>query len=51
LVGPLRRAKLLQKVRVQPGLLAHKQKHGDLPPRGDLAGVEYLDAFILQQIQ
>jgi hypothetical protein len=49
--GPLRRAKLLQKTRMQPGLLAHEQKHGDAPPRGQLAGVEHLDAFILQQIQ
>jgi hypothetical protein len=49
--GPLRRTKLLQKIRVQPRLLAHKQKHGDLPPRGDLAGVEHFDAFILQQVQ
>jgi hypothetical protein len=42
---------LLQKTRVQPRLLAHKQKQGDLPPRGRLAGVEHFDAFILQQIQ
>jgi len=49
--GPLRRAKLLQKVRMQLGLFAHEQKHGDSPPRGCLAGVEHLDAFILQQIQ
>jgi hypothetical protein len=49
--GPLRRAKLLQKTRMQPGLLAHEQKQGDAPPRGQLAGVEHLDAFILQQIQ
>jgi hypothetical protein len=49
--GPLRRTKLLQKIRVQPRLLAHKQKQGDLPPRGRLAGVEHFDAFILQQIQ
>ena len=50
-VRPLRRTELLQKVRMQPRLLAHKQEHGDLPPRGDLAGVEHLDALILQQIQ
>ncbi|HMD69991.1 MAG TPA: hypothetical protein VKF41_01535 [Bryobacteraceae bacterium] len=49
-LGPLPRAKSLQEIRVQPGLLAHEQKHGDLPPRGPLAGVEHLDAFILQQI-
>jgi hypothetical protein len=36
---------------MQPGLLAHEQKYGDLPPRGDLAGVEHFDPFILQQIQ
>jgi hypothetical protein len=42
---------LLQKAGVQPRLLAHKQEHADLPPRGRLAGVEHLDAFILQQIQ
>jgi hypothetical protein len=50
-VGPLRRTQLLQKAGVQPGLLSHKQKHADPPPRGPLAGVEYLDAFVLQQIQ
>jgi hypothetical protein len=50
-VGPLRRTKFLQQIRVQPGLLAHKQEQGDLPPRGPLAGVEHLDTFILQQIQ
>jgi hypothetical protein len=49
--GPLRRTKLLQKVRLEPGLLAHEQKHGDRPPRDNLAGIEYFDAFILQQIQ
>jgi hypothetical protein len=49
--GPVQRAKLLQKTRLEPGLLAHEQKYRDLPPRGDLAGVEHLDAFILQQIQ
>jgi hypothetical protein len=48
---PLRRAKLLQKVRMQPGLLAHEQKYRDSPPRSDLTGVEHLHAFILQQIQ
>jgi hypothetical protein len=36
---------------MHPGLLAHKQKYSDLPPRGRLAGVEHFDAFILQQIQ
>jgi hypothetical protein len=50
-VGPLRRTKLLQKIRVQPRLLAHKQKHGDPPARGHLAGVEHFDALILQQVQ
>jgi hypothetical protein len=50
-VGPLRATELLQKVRMQPGLLAHEQKHGDSPPRSDLAGVEHFDAFILQEIQ
>jgi hypothetical protein len=50
-VGPLRDTKLLQKIRMEPGLLAHEQEYGDLPPRGRLAGVEHLDAFILQQIQ
>jgi hypothetical protein len=49
--GPLRCTKLLQEVRMQPGLLAHEQKQGDSPPRRDLAGVEHLDALILQQIQ
>jgi hypothetical protein len=48
---PLRRTKLLQKIRVQPRLLAHEQKHGDPPPRGRLAGVKHFDAFILQQAQ
>ncbi len=50
-VGPLRRTKLLHKLRMQSSLLAHEQKHGDSPPRRDLAGVEHLNAFILQQIQ
>jgi hypothetical protein len=50
-VGPLRRTKLLQKVRMESGLLAHEQKHGDRPPRDNLAAVEHFDAFILQQIQ
>jgi hypothetical protein len=50
-VGPQRRTELLQKLRMQPSLLAHEQKHGDSPPRRDLAGVEHLDAFIFQQIQ
>jgi hypothetical protein len=50
-VGALQRTQLLQKIRMQPGLFAHEQKHGDWPPRRDLAGVEYFDALILQQIQ
>jgi hypothetical protein len=49
--GPLRRAKLFQEVCMQPGMLAHEQEYGDLPPGGNLAGVEHFDAFILQQIQ
>jgi hypothetical protein len=36
---------------MQPGLLAQEQEHGDSPPRRNLAGVEHLDALILQQIQ
>jgi hypothetical protein len=50
-VGPLRPTKLFQKVRMQPGLFAHEQKHGDSPPRRDLAGVEHLDSLILRQAQ
>jgi hypothetical protein len=49
--GPLRRTKLFQKIRVQAGLIARKQEQGDPPPRGRLAGVEYFDSFIPQQIQ
>jgi hypothetical protein len=49
--GPLRRTQLLQKICVQPCLFAHEQKHGDSPPRRDLAGVEHFHALILQQVQ
>jgi hypothetical protein len=49
--GPLRRTQLLQKVRMQHGMVAREQEHGDPPPSGRLAGVEHFDAFILQQIQ
>jgi hypothetical protein len=48
--GPRQCTKLLQKVRMEPGLLAHEQKHGDRPPRDNLTSVEDFDAFILQQI-
>jgi hypothetical protein len=50
-IGPQRGTKLLQKVRMQLGLLAHEQKYGDSPPRRNLTGVEQFDTLIFQQIQ